>query len=640
MSTEEEPVHRRLVPPVDPARDHYLGGDAPTIALTEFGSYGCPHCRAANEHIVAVRDQMGDRLRYVFRHRPITGSEIARRAAELAERARTPERFWEAHETLMTRSARLTEDDLIFVAHQLGLDRLDPETDAAEAEEARARVAADIESARDSGVRLTPTFFINRRRYDGPWDRSSVLDAMAGTLGHRVRSVAQDFAGWGPSAGLLLLAATIVALIISNTSLGEDFLAFWERYAGVSFGDAEFHMSLLHWVNDALLTTFFLVVGLEIKREFTVGHLVQRRTAALPIAAALGGMIVPVALYMILIPAGDWSHGWGMAMATDTAFAIAIIVLMGKRVPFELRVFLTAAAIIDDIGAVIVVTLFYSEELNMVWFAAAVVVTLALAFLHRASVYRLTPYVILGVVLWVCVYSAGVHATLAGIILAFFIPTRPPPNFSVLMSQANVLIAAEAAHGAEALRQGPSGPTLRALEDIHERLESPADRLLRRAGARSSYVVLPIFALANAGVIISGDVLDGNGALMLAIIVGLTIGKPLGFIAFSALAVWMKIAVKPAGYSWRQLAGAGALAGIGFTMSLFIAGQALADPTDFAAAKIAIFSASIASALIGIALLWNAERARTGHVEEVSTEDHTALAPEPVASQTTIQTPG
>ena len=209
-------------------------------------------------------------------------------------------------------------------------------------------------------MRFTPTFFINGRRYDGPWDESSFTDAMLGSLGHRVRTAALTFASWAPSAGVLLLLASILAIVLTNSAAGAGFAAFWQTGFGMELGGSGFRMSLLHWVNDALLTIFFLVVGLEIKREFTVGHLASRRAAALPVAAAIGGMAAPALLYLFIIPPGSWSIGWGVPMATDTAFAVALIAMLGARVPVELRIFLTAAAIVDDIGAILVVALCYS----------------------------------------------------------------------------------------------------------------------------------------------------------------------------------------------------------------------------------------------------------------------------------------
>jgi Na+:H+ antiporter, NhaA family len=223
--------------------------------------------------------------------------------------------------------------------------------------------------------------------------------------------------------------------------------------------------------------------------------------------------------------------------------------------------------------------------------------------LNRSHVYTLAPYVAVGVGLWACVLASGLHPTLAGVILALFIPTRPPPNLTALTTQASAIIAVEASRGGEVLRHGPSTPALRALDAIHDRLESPADRLLRNAGARSSYFVLPLFALANAGVALRMDTFLGRERLFAAIIAGLVIGKPVGIVTASALAVAAKLAVKPGAYSWAQLAGAGALGGIGFTMSLFIAGEAFRSDADFEAAKIAVFIASILSAIAGVTLL-------------------------------------
>ncbi len=596
----ESPGRNRLDRAVDPRHDHVLGPDAARLTLVEYGSYACPYCRAANEEIAKLRDRFGERMRYCFRQRPLTDSDLARRAAECAELAPDQDRFWRAHVELMTRSHDLTEDDLITVARDLGLPREDPAALA----RARARLESDIRSAANSGVRVTPTFFINGRRYDGPWDETTLAEAMLGSLGHRVQSAALDFARWAPGTGVLLLAMTALSIGLVNLPNGAAFTSVWEIPLGVLIDEQGFRMPLLHWINDALLTLFFLVVGLEIKREFTVGRLATRRSAAFPIAAALGGMLVPALLFTLVIPAGAWQHGWGVPMATDTAFAVALIVMLGWRVPVELRIFLTAAAIVDDLVSILVVALFYSGELHWPSLGAAAALTGVLVLLNRSGVYRALPYAILGVALWVCLHQGGLHATLAGVLLALLIPTRPPPNLNALMAQANTILQAEAARGPEVLHHGPSAPALEALNAVHDRLESPADRVLRAIEPWSSFLVLPLFALANAGVVLSVEVIQGREALMLAIGLGLALGKPLGLVLGGALAVWTGLAVKPAAYSWRQLAGAGALAGIGFTMSLFIAGQAFPAPQDFAAAKLAVFGASLLSALLGVALLW------------------------------------
>jgi len=602
----------RLVPPVDDTRDHILGPVDAAITLVEYGSYDCSYCRAANDSIAAVRDRFGDRMRYVFRQRPIPNNDRARRAAELAEQA-DGEHFWDTHIALMTRSETLTEEDLAAVAADLRADREHPPDDET-ARRARERVEADAASAQASGAFGTPAFFINNRQYDGPWDENSLSDAMTCTLDYRMRSVALDFVRWGPSAGVLLFLTTVLALVLANSPWAAAFESFWHYPLGLTFGETGFQMSLRHWIDDGLLTVFFLVVGLEIKREFTVGHLASRRSAALPIAAAIGGMIVPALLYLLLIPAGPWTRGWGIPMATDTAFAIALIAVMGSRVPVELRVFLTAAAIVDDIGSILVVAAFYSSALHLGYLAAGAACVAMLAFLNQSKVYRALPYMMVGALLWACVHGSGLHATLAGVLLAFFIPTRPPPNLTALVAQANVILTTEQEHSGRVLRHGPSVPALRALDSIHDRLESPADRVLRRVGSQSTYLVLPLFALANAGVSITAEAWNGHGSLLTAVIAGLVIGKPVGLISASLLAVWTGLAEKPDAYTWRQLGGAGVLAGIGFTMSLFIAGQAFPADADFNAAKLAILSASILAAVLGFALLWwSAEQNHTSN---------------------------
>jgi NhaA family Na+:H+ antiporter len=546
-------------------------------------------------------------MRYVFRQRPLTGSPLARPAAELAERAAEQGHFWSVHVELMTRSATLTDEDLRTVAAELGIHETEPES-AQRLAGATARVEEDEQSARASGVRFTPTFFINGRRYDGPWDETSLAEAMLGSLGHRVQSAALDFASWAPSAGVLLLLATLAAIGLTNSDVGPAFQAFWQQLAGIDFGGTGFRMTLLHWINDGLLAIFFLVVGLEVKREFTTGRLANARSAALPIAAAVGGLVVPAALYLAVIPGGPWLFGAGVPMPTDTAFAVALIVVLGRRVPVELRVFLTAAAIVDDIGAIAIVALAYSRELQPAWLAIAAAITATLWTLNRSAVYRPLPYVLLGIALWASVHAGGVHATLAGVILALLIPTRPPANLDALVAQAQAVIVAENRPGESLLRHGPSLPALRMLDSIHDRLESPADRVLRTIEPWSSYFVLPLFALANAGVVMDAGVFDGRAELGIAIAIGLVLGKPIGFLLASLLAVRIGQAVKPDSYTWTQLTGAGALAGIGFTMSLFIATRAFPVEADFAAAKIAVLGASAVSALIGIMILWYAGR--------------------------------
>jgi Na+:H+ antiporter, NhaA family len=434
-------------------------------------------------------------------------------------------------------------------------------------------------------------------------DSGSGKTAWARNLAAPIRSYLHAETG----GAIVLVAATIAALIWANVSFS-SYEDVWTGILSFSFSGHVLETDLRGWINEGLMTLFFLVVGLEAKRELDLGELRERTRLAIPVLASLGGMACAAGIYLAINAGGDGARGWGIPMATDIAMAVGVLSLLGSRVAPSLKLFLLALAIVDDIGAIVVVAVFYSGEIHPAYLAAAAVVVVALALLSRSRVYLLSPYILLGVALWAFVYAGGLHATLAGVVLALFIPTRPPADLAVLMTQASTIIASEARHEGEVLRPGPSTPALHALDAIYDRLESPADRLLRHAGARSSYAILPIFALANAGVTINPGVFVGHGWLMAAVVAGLAVGKPVGVSLAAAAAVRAGIAVKPAEYTWRQLAGAGALAGIGFTMSLFIAGQAFPSATDFSAAKIAVFAASILSAVVGTAVLWGASR--------------------------------
>jgi NhaA family Na+:H+ antiporter len=605
----------RLDPPVDPAHDHVLGNPDAQITLVEYGSYVCTYCHTAHQMIRHLRDEFGDNLRYVYRHLPLADRAEASRAAELAEYvAATTGEFWNVHDTLMQRGPVFGPGELDEVAAQFGVPpRADRDT--AVQSRAAARVRADARSGVKSGARVTPTFFINGRRYEGAWDEASLREAMLRSLGHRLHAATVNFVRWAPSTGVLLLLATVAALVISNGPFGAAFLEFWEMAAGLRLGSTEFSLPIIEWVNDGLLTVFFLVVGLEIKRELTVGRLASREAAMLPLAAAVGGMITPALIFFALVPP-PFVHAWGMTITTDTAFAVALLVLLGDRVPVELRVFLTAAVIVDDLVAIALVALFYSGDVYLGWIAVAAALGAALFALNRSHVYRPLPYAAVGIALWFALHQSGVHATLAGVILALATPTRPPANLAALSAQAQAVIDAETRYrGESVMRSGPSVGALRALDTIHDRIESPASKLLRGVEPWSSYFVLPLFALANAGLRWSPDVLTGHERLVMAIAVALVLGKSVGIVAGAWLAVRAGIAVRPAAYGWRQVAGAGALAGIGFTMSLFIAGRSLSG-ADFVAAKIAVFMASLAAGTAGTAILWKRrEEGAVAHVE-------------------------
>ncbi len=588
---------------IDPAHDHEIGPANAKITLVEYGSYASLDSATANEVVASLRTRFGDQMRYVFRHLPAPGNNIALEAAILSEQlSRMSVNFWDVHNELMDYAGDLDESGLRHVWQQFGLDPGSPEAQKMRIE-AEKEIDRDIRSARKSGAVLSPTFFINGRRYEGPWDENSLADAMVQTPGHRFRRATIDFVGWGPSSGIALLTMVIIAFGLANSPFGERFQAFWDTSVGFQFGGGSFELPLIKWINDGLLTLFFLVVGLEIKREFTVGRLSTRRAAILPVAAAAGGIVFPALIYMLLAPRGYLTMGWGTTISTDTAFAIALIVFLGKRVPVELRIFLTASAIIDDLVAILVVAAFYTSEINYWYILATAAATVMLMIFNRTGFYRPLPFVLLGLLLWYFLHEAGIHATLSGVILAMLIPTRPPANLRALGAQAQAILRAEATFNQNFEHHGPSHRALSMLDAVHARIESPADKLLRSVEPLSSYFVLPLFALANAGVMVSGGVFEGNTMFMLAIILGLVAGKPIGVFVGAWLASVLKIADKPDSYSWRQLLGAGAIQGIGFTMSIFIASLAFREE-HFSAAKIAIFIASFAAGVLGTVILW------------------------------------
>ena len=397
----------KLDRPVDLARDLILGNADAELTLVEYGSYASPACRVAHDVVANLWDRFGERMRYVFRHAPRADGETAQRAAELSEYAfQTTGEFWRVHDALMQRGQSLSAADIAQIAAELKLTTADEAHKTAQAVATR-WVQEDVESARLGGVRVTPTFFIGERRYEGPWDESTLAEAMLSSLGHRLHTAPLDFVRWGPSAGLLLLLMSIVAVVLTNSPVGPAFQAWWQTPLGLHVGGGAFTLPAIKWVNDGLLTIFFLVVGLEIKREFTVGRLATREKAALPLAGSIGGMIAPALIYLAIVPFGPLSVGWGVPIATDTAFAITLMVLLGNRVPLELRVFFTAAVILDDLAAIAILALFYSAGIDLGYLAATAGIAGALGALNHWGIYRPLPYAVLGVILWACLHEWG-----------------------------------------------------------------------------------------------------------------------------------------------------------------------------------------------------------------------------------------
>lgn len=417
----------------------------------------------------------------------------------------------------------------------------------------------------------------------------------------------QEFTRIEASGGILLLVCTVIALVWANSPWAKSYYELWHTQLVITIGNFSLDHDLHFWINDGLMAIFFFVVGLEIKREVLVGELSSVRRAALPIAAAVGGMLVPAAIYFALNAGTVGAVGWGIPMATDIAFALGVLALLGSRVPTVLKLFLTALAIVDDIGAVLVIALFYTSELSLPALAVAGGILLFLFFLNVAGVRSQPLYLVLGIALWLAVLGSGVHATIAGILLAMTIPASPRASSSDFLERARALVhefEREGVSDAKALINEGQQAAVHALEEVSEEVQTPLTRMEHGLHPWVTFAIMPLFALSNAGVTLGGNFVDELATSVgLGIIFGLLVGKQVGITLFTFLVVKTGIAVLPDGVSWRQIYGVGWLGGIGFTMSLFIATLAFGDSPLLQTSKVAILVASLIAGLVGYGLL-------------------------------------
>jgi NhaA family Na+:H+ antiporter len=401
-------------------------------------------------------------------------------------------------------------------------------------------------------------------------------------------------------AGVALLLSTILALLLSNTAWSVQFLGFWDMDVGVVFGGVEYSRSLRHWINDGLMTLFFFVVTLELKRALVLGELRSPRAAALPLAAALGGMAIPAGLFLLMMGSAPGASGWGTVMSTDTAFVIGCLALLGSRIPVSLRLFLLSLAIFDDVGAILVVAIGYGGPLNWVALGLAAVGLGFVAAIARLGVRSLPVYFAFGGFVWLALDASGIHATLAGVILGLMTPAQSWVSDRRLHAILNRVIAyppGEHWGGNRAARYDLNQAGVAAREAL-----SPIERLEFALHPWVAFIILPLFAFANAGVPIAETRFDPT--LTTAIVLAFVVGKPLGIIAFSFLVVRARIGTLPSDLSWSMLAAGSLLAGIGFTMALFIAELAF-EPDLLGSVKLGIMGASVISALAGfLSLVW------------------------------------
>lgn len=408
-------------------------------------------------------------------------------------------------------------------------------------------------------------------------------------------------------SGIILFIATVAAVIVANSSLGQAYYDLWHMPLGVNIGEHKISMSLTYWIDDALMALFFLMVGLEIKREMLIGELSSVSKASFPIVAAFGGMVVPALIYVAFNM--DNPYGFGIPMATDIAFALGILMLMGTRVNPALKLFLVALAVVDDLGAVLVVATVYTNEIHAEYFLHAGIIYAVIWALNFRGVTKITPYLILGVALWVYIHAIGIHATIAGVLLAFAIPIQSKLEEKKFINDTRKNID-------DFEKNIDEIPILNhhqidSLENIaysYDKVQNPLVRLEHNLHGLSAFFIMPLFAFSNAGVLIDFSSVNENLMIVLGVILGLVLGKPIGILGLTFLATKLKLVKKPDEISWSEILAVGFIAGIGFTMSIFITHLAFLDENIIAAVKLAVFAASFIAAVIGVILLLNVKK--------------------------------
>ncbi len=406
-------------------------------------------------------------------------------------------------------------------------------------------------------------------------------------------------------SGMLLMGATILAMTWANSSYSESYNALWQYKIGISSQNFELTKPLILWINDGLMAIFFFLIGLEIKRELLIGELNSIRKAAFPLFAAVGGMLIPLAFFLLLNQNPETANGWGIPMATDIAFSLAILTLLGDRVPLSLKIFLTAFAIVDDLGAVLVIAIFYSESINWMLIAYSIILLLFLFFLSYKNIYSKYLSLTIGIIVWFLFLKSGLHPTIAGVLLAFTIPIRQKIDLGTYITELSGIITRikDCPPNENSILNKKQISQIDDLEDWTEQVQSPLQHLEHKLHNWVAFFIMPVFALANAGVVFSMN-MKLDIPLIINIVLALFLGKFIGVTLLSILGIKLKLAEFPEGVNYWQLVGISILAGVGFTMSIFIANLAFAEHTVFIdSAKVGILIGSLISGIVGYIIL-------------------------------------
>lgn len=415
-------------------------------------------------------------------------------------------------------------------------------------------------------------------------------------------NVFEDFISKEALSGFFLFGATLLALIIANSSLYPFYHNLWQTPLGITFGTHQITMSLSMWINDGLMSLFFLMVGLEIKRELLIGELSSIKQASFPVVAALGGVLVPALIYIVLNP--QTPLGFGIPMATDIAFALGILLLLGDKVNPALKLFLVAFAVVDDLVAVIVVATVYTNEIHPIYFLHVGIIYGLIWILNAKGVKSLIPYLILGIFLWVYIHAIGIHATIAGVLLAFAIPISSKIDEKEFVKYSKkALQEFEENIDKHPLLNHHQIDNLEHIAYGYDKVQNPLVKLEHLLHDLSAFLIMPLFAFANAGVVIDFSGIEEHFLIVLGVILGLTLGKPIGIVGFTYFASKLNFIEKPKELSWGNIIGAGFIGGIGFTMSIFITNLAFGNENLISAIKIGIFISSFVAAIIGVVLI-------------------------------------
>ena len=548
--------------------------------------------------------ELGESVSFSYKYCPdLKADPLSLNAAKAVLAAEIQQKGEEVYQALMLTNQAFTKSLVFELAGKAGLDMV-KFGEAFKSKKISERLYADISDSEQCGLTLFPGLTINDTPYNGIWDNTTVIAEIKKQAGKQRKFSLESFFQWKASAALVLVAATILALTFVNLGWQESYEHWKHMLLGFMAGEGSFGLPLEKWINDFLMAIFFLAIGLEIKQEIISGELSDSKRAAMPVIGAIGGMLVPALIYFLINTGTETHMGWGIPMATDIAFALGLMAVLGKRVPLALKIFISALAVADDLGAIVVIALFYGHGFHLEPFLGGLVIMLVMFLMNRGGIYKMAPYLILGLLLWVFIFQSGLHATLAGVITAFLIPLGRKRDVSLLARQTNIIFDHELNNSRQnqAAVTGLGNHAIKMLKNAVAGLREPGVDLHHALEKWVNYLILPLFAFFNTGILLSGIELDMAAPVNMGIIAGLLIGKPLGIVGFCWLAAKLKWAQLSEQINWPMLVGASSMAGIGFTMSIVVASSAFGGEV-LTFSKVSILITSTIAAVIGLTIL-------------------------------------